>query len=81
MLASIFGAGLSLDIYYAAFRIPDIVFADEPPEILSVESEKLLANKFAIVSPELLPVTTSSATLASVAEPLATGASLRPVTD
>lgn len=27
MLASIFGAGLSLDIYYAAFRIPDIVFA------------------------------------------------------
>jgi len=27
MLASIFGAGMSLDIYYAAFRIPDIVFA------------------------------------------------------
>lgn len=27
MLASIFGAGLSLDIYYAAFRIPDIMFA------------------------------------------------------
>lgn len=27
MLASIFGAGMSLDIYYAAFRIPDILFA------------------------------------------------------
>lgn len=27
MLASIFGAGQSLDVYYAAFRIPDIVFA------------------------------------------------------
>jgi len=27
LLASMFGAGQSLDIYYAAFRIPDIVFA------------------------------------------------------
>jgi len=27
MLASLFGAGTQLDIYYAAFRIPDLVFA------------------------------------------------------
>lgn len=27
LLASMFGAGQSLDLYYAAFRIPDIVFA------------------------------------------------------
>ncbi|MHB1316665.1 MAG: murein biosynthesis integral membrane protein MurJ [Minisyncoccota bacterium] len=27
LLASIFGAGINLDVYYAAFRIPDILFA------------------------------------------------------
>ena len=26
LLASTFGAGLELDMYYAAFRIPDIIF-------------------------------------------------------
>lgn len=27
MLAALFGAGMELDVYYAAFRIPDLVFA------------------------------------------------------
>ena len=55
--------------------IPVKVLADDPPETVSVESEKLLEKRLETVEPagEVL----SSSIAASVAEPLATGASLR----
>src|SRR5262245_63750335 len=71
-------APLAASTVWLLIAMPANVFAKEPPGTLSAASEKLPLNSELTVAPGGLPV--SSATDASVALPVATGASLTALT-